>query len=293
MNIRKFAKTILPPVLTSSIRKSFGAPKGFSAPYPNFAAARNACRGYAEDSIAETVAAAVSKVLRGEARFERDGATFDEIQYSWPLLAGLMWVAAREGRLRVCDVGGALGSTYLQNRIFLAGVETTYAVVEQPNFVRCGRSLFDRSQVRFYEDLEDCIADGPIDVLVLSGVLPYLEDPRASLDLFMSKGFRYIIIDRTPLLTEAEDRITVQRVPRSLYNAAYPAWFINDQKLVEQIDPLYKIVERFDSFESWDLGDVTAQARGFILEHRRNNGFAPKSGPRRGGAGLERALENV
>jgi putative methyltransferase (TIGR04325 family) len=279
--------------LTDSIRKSFGAPKGFSAPYPNFAAARSACGGYAENSIAETVAAAVSKVLRGEAKFERDGATFDEIQYSWPLLAGLMWVAAREGRLRVCDFGGALGSTYLQNRIFLAGLETTYAVVEQPNFVRCGRSLFDRNRVRFYEDLEACIADGPADVLVLSGVLPYLEDPRASLDLFMSKGFRYIIIDRTPLLTEADDRITVQRVPRSLYTAAYPAWFINDQKLVEQIEPHYKIVERFDSFESWDLGDVTAQARGFILESRGKGGvdFAPVS--KRSKAKLERVLETI
>ena len=70
--------------------------------------------------ILDKVLAATLKVKQGQAVFERDSVLFDEIEYSWPLLAGLMWAAASNGgKLNVLDFGGALGSSYYQNRKFL------------------------------------------------------------------------------------------------------------------------------------------------------------------------------
>jgi mono/diheme cytochrome c family protein len=48
------------------------------------------------------VTAGVKKVLAGEAAFERDSVCFEEPEYRWPLLASLMWIAARSnGELSV------------------------------------------------------------------------------------------------------------------------------------------------------------------------------------------------
>ena len=45
------------------------------------------------------------KVKKGEAVYERDSMIFDQIEYSWPVLFGLMWAAAQNsGYLKVLDL---------------------------------------------------------------------------------------------------------------------------------------------------------------------------------------------
>ncbi|GHV55461.1 hypothetical protein FACS1894216_17850 [Synergistales bacterium] len=55
-------------------------------------------KGYDERSIFEKVLKASISVRDGEAVYERDSVLFDQIEYSWPLLAGLMWGAAIHAR---------------------------------------------------------------------------------------------------------------------------------------------------------------------------------------------------
>ena len=80
-------------------------------------------------------------VVDGRAAYERDSVLFEEVEYVWPLLASLMWVGARHlGSLNVLDFGGSLGSTYFQNRIFLATLPSVrWNIVEQPRHVEVGR----------------------------------------------------------------------------------------------------------------------------------------------------------
>lgn len=87
--------------------------------YPDFAAARACSTGYESGAILERTRAALHKVLRGEAAYERDSATFAQLALPYPLLAVLLRVAARNsGRLSILDFGGSLGSTYFQCRGF-------------------------------------------------------------------------------------------------------------------------------------------------------------------------------
>ena len=91
-------------------------------------------------------------VKRGEAVFERDSVIFDKVQYAWPVTAGLMWVAARNGgRLSVLDFGGSLGSSYFQNREFLAYLPNVrWSVIEQAHFVKAGRKHIQDERLVFY-----------------------------------------------------------------------------------------------------------------------------------------------
>jgi putative methyltransferase (TIGR04325 family) len=55
------------------------------------------------------------KVKSGEAVYQRDSFIFDKIQYSWPLLSGLLWIASlNNSSLNVLDFGGSLGASYYQ-----------------------------------------------------------------------------------------------------------------------------------------------------------------------------------
>ena len=91
---------------------------------------------------------------------------FDEIQYSWPVLAGLLEAALmNEGRLNVLDFGGALGSSYYQNLKFLEEVkQITWNIIEQEKFVECGKKEFETEELRFFYNIEDASQNGELNV---------------------------------------------------------------------------------------------------------------------------------
>ena len=68
--------------------------------FGNYFAWEQACQdstGYDSTVILERVQNALIKVKSGEAVYERDSVLFDETQYSWPLLACLLWIASCNG----------------------------------------------------------------------------------------------------------------------------------------------------------------------------------------------------
>jgi len=70
---------------------------GYRGNYASWANAQQVSTGYNSDLILEKVKDALLKVKRGEAVYERDSVLFDEVQYSWPLLAGLVGVPTSKG----------------------------------------------------------------------------------------------------------------------------------------------------------------------------------------------------
>jgi len=244
---------------------------GYQGNYGSWAEALEVSGGYDSEQILDKVRDALLKVKRGEAVYERDSILFDEIQYSWPLLAGLLWAASRNGnRLNLIDFGGSLGSTYYQNKTFLSHVpELQWSIVEQQNFVECGKRNFETEQVKFYHSLDECMAERHPDTLLLCSVLPYLERPYELLQEAINRGFSSIIVDRTPVLLTGDDRITVQQVPPSIYQASYPAWFLNKQKLCRFLEPAYELVAEFDALAGEvQLEDGIAYEMGFILKKK-------------------------
>ena len=207
------------------------------------------CIGYDAVEILDTVLASTLKVKRGEAAFERDSVLFDEIQYSWPIVAGLMWAATRSsGKLNVLDLGGALGSGYFQNRCFLTDLsEVCWNVVEQEHFVSVGRAHVQGDQLGFYFSIEECLEENQPNVILLSSALQYLECPFETIRSLSSVGADCLIIDRTPI--GSDRRLLVQHVPPSIYPASYPMWVFGKDELCKSLDPDWRVVARNSSPE--------------------------------------------
>jgi putative methyltransferase (TIGR04325 family) len=195
---------------------------------------------------------------------------FDEIQYAWPLLAGLMWVAACNGGvLNVLDFGGSLGSSYFQNRVFLSGLpEVRWNIVEQSSHVGIGKAYFEDDYLRFYAGLTDCLADTQPNIVLLSSVLQYLERPYTVLDQILELSCDYVIIDRTPFWAGPTDRLCVQNVPPSIYPASYPSWIFSTPHFHAYLNETWQIMEEFESLDNLS-SPVKAVWQGLILERRK------------------------
>lgn len=263
-------RELIPPVVLKMIRRMLGR-QIYSGNFASWDDAKNASGGYDSELILIKVRDALLKVKQGEAVYERDSVLFDEVQYSWPLLAGLLWITSLNGnKLNIADFGGSLGSTFYQNRKFLAHLpELQWSIVEQRNFVECGKQHFETDLLKFYNTLDECIAERHPDIILLCSVIPYLEKPYEFLQEVVSKGFTYIILDRTYFLNSEDDRLTVQSVPPQIYTASYPAWFLSKEKFLRLLEPIYELVAEFDALAGEiPLLDVTACEKGFVFRKR-------------------------
>jgi len=241
----------LPPAVITHLKPLLRHGVYYSGRFPDWETASKAATGYDADLILEQVKCSTLEVLAGRAVFERDSVLFEQVQHSFPVLAGLLRAAVENGgRLSVMDYGGALGSSYFQCRNFLDVLSVlSWNIVEQPHFVRCGREAIVTEQLRFFFTVPEVLAETQPDVALLSSVLPYLPDPYAVLSELVQHNIKYLIIDRTPFAETSTDVITVQHVPASIYPASYPCRIFNRQALIARLAKRYELVAEFASLD--------------------------------------------
>ncbi len=270
MNVRALVKDLVPPMLLDLAQRPFRMSNAWKGDYATWAEAMADSSGYDSGAILERVEAAALNVKHGKGAYERDGVLFEQVEYSFPLLSALMWVAAREGRLDVVDFGGALGSSYFQNRRFLSTLpDVRWTVVEQDHFVERGLKSFADERLRFTRTIDAALHESRPNLVVLSSVLQYLEAPYQLIDQL--GAFRYAVIDLTGVIAGAKDRLTVQHVPSAIYSAKYPCWFFAEERLRTALEKHFEVVTAFDAYLGQGLraGRTPANYRGYILERRR------------------------
>jgi putative methyltransferase (TIGR04325 family) len=253
--VKNLIRDILPPALFRMILKSPLRRYGWFGNYPNWQAAQRQSIGYDSTVILERVKNSLLKVKNDEAVYERDSVLFDHIEYDWPVLAGLMWVAAQhQGRLSVLDFGGSLGSSFYQNRKFLATLKVLeWSVVEQAHFVETGIKHFQDNQLQFFITCEQCLAKRKPNVILLSSVLSYIEKPYELLEYLSSLQIEFIIVDRLPVVESDTDQIKLQKINPLIYPATYPAWYFSKSKFLKRIVQLFDVLELYNCQISYDL----------------------------------------
>lgn len=262
--LKKLIKELIPPFV---LRFLSGLYIRWHGNYPDWGTACKKSQGYDSDSILRKVLDASLKVKNGEAVYERDSVIFNEIQYSYPVLSSLMWIAAKNnGRLNVLDFGGSLGSSYFQNKKFIDSLkESKWCIVEQDHYVKAGQEHLADDRLKFYYTIEDCLSENNIDVVLLSGVLQYLEKPFEILNSIIEKNVDYILIDRLQLVNKP-DRITIQVVSPKIYKASYPCWFFNKNKFMNFMNEDYELIL---DFETLGFSNIKSEFRGFLYRHKK------------------------
>lgn len=276
-NVRRkltgMTKDWLPPVLSRQVRRIFySGGITFEGPFSTWEEATHMSSGYDSQLILDKVLAATLKVKNGEAAYERDSVLFDEIEYAWPVTAGLMWTAARNGgRLSVLDFGGSLGSSYFQNREFLeVFADLRWSVVEQDHFVEAGRKYIQDERLVFYPTIAECVAVEKPNVVLLSSVLQYLEDPYAVLDELARSDVEIILIDRTSFHRGTGDVIAVQKVSDAIYPASYPLWILSKNRLLSFLSKNFIVVAETLSSEGYmQFNKGRFSFSGLIMKQKR------------------------
>jgi putative methyltransferase (TIGR04325 family) len=234
---------------------ALGRGNQFVGDYPSWAEAQRDTGGYDAPKILEKALQATLKVRSGEAAYERDTVLFDRIEYSFPLLASLLYAASRDrGALGVLDFGGALGSSYFQNRQLLAHLAgLRWGVVEQAHFVTAGRERIADEHLSFHHTIAECCSAIRPNFALASSVLSYVESPYAVLEKLQGLELPFICLDRTFVSLSGGTRLTVQIVPPEFYQASYPCWILDEAELISRATRGYRLL--YD-FESIDGGEV-------------------------------------
>lgn len=244
-------KRILKKIIPEALLKLWRAKDKniFSGDYTSWDEAEKLCSGYDQDNILKKVAKATEKVVAGEAVFERDSMPFYHEEYNWTLVNTLLKAAAENNNdLCVLDFGGALGSTYFQNRKQFSKLKLKWCVVEQANFAELGAEKFQTEELRFYKDIVSCVKENKVNAILLSSVLQYLEKPYDAINGLKNVKADYLIVDRMPVLKEnTVDRLAVQHVPACIYKASYPIRFLAETNLLARIEDEYDLQEKFDA----------------------------------------------
>jgi putative methyltransferase (TIGR04325 family) len=232
-------------------------------------ASKKTAGGYSAENILTKCRDSLLKVKNGEYPYERDSVLFNEKQLFFPLLASLFYVSSRNNNtLNIIDFGGSLGSTYFQNRDILkqAGVSINWNIIEQENFVKCGKEHFSNEELRFFNNADE-LNSTEISVCLFSSVLPYLKEPYAILDFIAKLNIKYVIIDRTLFVEQQiDDILSIQNVPPEIYKASYPAWFLSLEKFLNFIGDKYNIIFEWDCSDNCNLFGYKINVKGFFLE---------------------------
>jgi putative methyltransferase (TIGR04325 family) len=266
--MKKLLKLLLPPVLLLPYRRA----KPFSTHRGNFSHwsdAVAAADGYDTPAILDKQRNAARKVRDGAAIYERDSVLFGRIEYSFPMLAALLLVSGlNRGNLTVLDFGGALGSSYYQNRGLLKHVALRWHIVDQPQFVKAGKAEFENASLKFFPSIDEAWAAGPPDLVLLSSVLQYLEEPFEFLADIVARGPRFILVDRTPVLVEGQERIVVETGRPDIYTNSYPCRLFAPGMIAGALGRDYCMPYDFDTHVGTVITaeDARATYRGYFFQ---------------------------
>jgi len=240
MTLRTLVKQCCPPLLVDVARRvapsafspANSSTSGFEGTYATWAEAAARAGGYDANVIFEKTRDATLKVIRGEAVFERDSVILDRPEYPLFLIASLLHVAAASaGRLDILDFGGALGSSYFQCKAFVSPIrQLRWSVVEQPHYVAFGQRELETEVLRFHRTIGECLRAERPNVVVLSGVLHCIESPWTLIDEIVTAALDYVIVDRQPLSPRPNDDLTVATIPKYIYEASYPLWWLSESR---------------------------------------------------------------
>jgi putative methyltransferase (TIGR04325 family) len=93
-----------------------------------------------------------------------------------------------------------------------------------------------------------------------------LKAPHTELERLLNLSIPTVIIDRTAFVPGDKDRLAVEQVPATIYQASYPFWFLSEMKFQQAIAKQYRTISTFTPVDAPHLAQMEEYFKGFILE---------------------------
>lgn len=251
---KKILKKIMPPftidVYNLLLHRNNN---GFSGDYTTYDEAINNSSGYETEVIIN------KKTITQKERLGNYGREIDGLTM---FLLSAFSITGLHDNVKVLDWGGELGFHNLMFSKFLPKICFDWTVWETPAMCERGQSEFANKYLRFTTN-----PTKNYDVLIASGTMQCVDDPQKYWELILAIKPKFIIFNRFPFITEYNDRLTIQYVPSSVYEASYPAWFFSREKWMQIFNQKYEIIAEWDDvFDSANI--PSSKYVGFILKSK-------------------------
>lgn len=236
-------RDLLPPLATELMRVVHPGTNTYIGPFPDWQAARQRAGQYDDPVLIENVVNAARASRDDPALIDQDAVLLRDLPPPFQLVSILLDAWRKRGSLHVLDFGGALGTSFRRCRPFLpAG--TQWSIVEQPALIRVGAAEFADGTLHFHETIDAAAAQAAPDVILLSSVLQYIDDPDALLRALGALPAAYLLLERTPVTPASGHKPAVQVVPRHIYPASYPLWLLSKQRILAHLPDWTPISDR-------------------------------------------------
>ncbi len=237
--------------------------------YDNWNNAYSESQGYDDNTIIDKVASSIKQVLEGSATWERDGYLFYEKKYSYPICSAVLRCALQNHNqgVRILDIGGALGSTYFQNKEYFNNVKKLeYIIAEQDVFANYGHQNLENKVLKFIGSRQSYRQLGKIDIVFMSGSLQYISEYKEIIFKIIEAGPDYIILDR--ILVSNRTRICKEIVPKEIYDSSYPVRIFTEEEIQNFFGSSYRIIEKDISSvpEEAYFVDGKAESKYYVFE---------------------------
>ncbi len=237
--------------------------------YKSWKDAAEECAGYDDSTILNKVIDSIEKVRCGEAVWERDSYLFYKEKYVYQICAAVLRcaVANRGERVKLLDIGGSLGSTWFQNRKYLADLEhLEYIVAEQDHFAEYGHKNLEDNTLKFIKSTDKWETMERFDIILMSASLQYISQYEEIISRVKKAEPRYVILDR--ILVSDRKRICVETVPKEIYLSSYPLVIFDMNEMKDTFGEHYKVIENDISSvpERAYFMDGMAESRFYVFE---------------------------
>lgn len=262
-------KAFLPPVFVNVLSSVLGRKLEYIGRYPSFSDAnvfaqqlreKQGYKGFDRQRMIESM----SKLREEENIASRDGNN--------NVIASILSAALKKQAQKVSfvDLGGGGGSFYFLNRnkFFNSFSQYSYSVFELPEIVELGREFFADDKLSFYTDIDEfpLETDKALWVLILQGVLMYLDHPFALLEKVLKRlPFDSVILDRTAFSRDETMFFKVQKIPKSLGYGANPWSVFSKQAVIDFFQKQgFQLFDDFNDPLDGDTHDFVMRGLSFV-----------------------------
>jgi len=229
--MKKFLKKIL-----KKFRKSHLV---YSGPYTTWSEAVKDSTGYDSKIIIDKVSKSTLEVLNGIKAYERDGTSFDNKPEKNMLLEQLAKTNIY-GKV-IVDMGGGLGSNYINYLNFFRENKCIYYVVEQENFIEKGNEIAKKYNLNLNFRKELSEIDENINIVICSSFLQYIENWKRIVSEIKEKNPQNIFVDRHPLTNKNSEILVQLNTGYYKKKVTYPLHLVNEEEFLMEYLPYVKI----------------------------------------------------